>query len=226
MKIPRRRFIIGTASSAVLIGVAYLLGITQEIGIEPSSYTPYEQKRRFYNSKNYVLRKRLLSWGNNYDLEVEGRDVAQISQRLLNIGKYFEIKTKSGEFLGHASEIVLNLGHRSEVFDENDKKIGEVRQDLSKVVTNPGLYLDVFDGENRKSAVIDQKLLSFLTYLDVYDAEHRKIIGKIEGQFSFPQKYAISLDSDLDRRILVASAAMIDSIISEASSSGSSSGGD
>jgi hypothetical protein len=214
MKISRRTFIVGGASTAIIAGAALALGIPQEIGAETSSLTPYEERRRFYYSKNYVLKKRLLSWVNSYDVEVESKNIAEITQDYWTLVKYFQIKTRSGEYLGHISEVPNLWGHISEVFDENDRKIGELRQDLSQLFTNPGLYLDVLDEGKRKSAIIDQNLMSWVTHFDIYDPEHRKIIGKIEGVPSFSPRYAIGLEQDanLDRRILLSAAAMIDAI--------------
>lgn len=83
------------------------------------------------NAKNIQLRKTVISFGDEWTVVADGREVAKIKgQPLYMIGDTYSMFTLKGNLVGSEGEQFRIINHRADLYDYNNTKIGSIDQEV------------------------------------------------------------------------------------------------
>jgi hypothetical protein len=147
------------------------------------SMTAVQDSKKCYEilkkASNFEVHEIPLTWGNQYNVIVNGKKVGEIEEKVFSWGLRFNFyagDASNGMKIGHSKSKILSIGHQATVYDEKGKQIGRIDE---KVFTlNPGHLLRLYQG-GQMVAISDEKMLSWTHTADIYAAKGEKKAGII-----------------------------------------------
>lgn len=159
-------------------------------------------------SSQLNVNQRLLSFGTDFDIRSSGAPAGKVVQKVLNVGRTFELRNEKNELVAAAHQRVISLGVKIDVRDCNNQPIGSLQENILKSLLKVQTVYSIFNGQNQ---LVGQsvKLDWFGTDIRFYDSS-----GRLAATLSRPywrllvDKWTLSLGSAaLDQRVLLFAAA-------------------
>lgn len=188
-----KKAIIGGALAAGLVGC----GPTTE----PSNFDPRteqtDQTDIQTKSNSFSMNQKLLTIGTDMEISTGGR----VEERTLSWGNEFEYFDENGKLIATAKEEVFSLGVVINITDEKGIKIGSVEQEVLESMFSVYSIYSIKDASGKVIAKSD-KLDFFTTSVEIEDNDGG-LISMDKEYFSIGDSWSISINSNIDKRLVI-----------------------
>lgn len=177
-----------------------------------------------FDSDIYEIKQNIVAFGNKYSIYEDGEKILDSGQKKLKLKEDFRFKDTEGKpVLKVTTDQILDVAASYTVIDERtDETIGA----LSRKFTFFAHEWEIIDADNSVIGTLkeDNKVMAlarrFVTTLIPFSykiiSQKGENIGKLNGKFSIRDRYVLDLsndvDNDLDPRLGVAAAVLVDAI--------------
>ena len=93
--------------------------------------------KRFLIPKKLQLKEKLLTVGMDMILLGSGQNLGIIKQKMLTVGKKFELEDSDGKVVASARKKILALTKQFEIYDSKDSLLGTIEHEIIKSATSP-----------------------------------------------------------------------------------------
>ncbi len=197
----------------------------------PVSYPAQECAQIIFNSYSYEINKIPMTWGDQFNVLVNGDKVGVIKQEVFTWGSHFDFYAGNEEKkIGSAQAKVFSWGLAADVMDENDKVIGKLDEKLLKL--DPGHTIRIYDAQGQLLAVSNERAFTWTHTTTIYDKNEQSTLGGTVKDYWWTD-YDLTINTrddtrpeSLDRRLLLALIAMEYQLDAQEDSESSSSSSD
>ncbi|MBI4919521.1 hypothetical protein HY837_06315 [archaeon] len=129
------------------------------------------------NSYAYKINKIPLTWGDQFNILINGEKVGVIKEQVFTWGSHFDFYAGNEEKkIGSAQAKFFSWGLSAEVLDENDKSIGKLDEKVLKFL-DPGHTIRVYDAQGQLLAVSNERALTWSHTTTIYDKNEQNTLG-------------------------------------------------
>lgn len=150
-------------------------------------------------SNSFKMDQKVLTVGTDMSISTGGR----VEERSLNWGTTFEYFNGSGVKKATAKEKVFSLATTIEIFDENDSKLGEVREEISKGLFSTKSFYTIKDSQG--NLIGESEMADWLsTDLDIKDSKGNVICSMSRPAINLlSDTWTVKVYGDFDKRLIV-----------------------
>lgn len=124
-----------------------------------------EATEKMLNTSSFEMKQVPISWGNRFNVYVDGEMVGVVDQKVWNWGMRFDIYAgNERKHLGYADQKLMHLGLVADVYNEQTEKVGALDQKLANWTTT----IELQNGRNTTLAVSKKKFMSVPWRANVY----------------------------------------------------------
>ena len=174
-----------------------------------------------FEGSRYEVRQKV-AIGNKYVVSEEGEDILQSAQKKLRLKEDFRFTDVDGgeELFRAKADSVLDTAAAYDIEDSRTgERVGSVKRSVMSIFKHEYQLLgpngDVVATVKEDSwlrAFARRKLTTWLPFAYVVTAPDGSEVGRIEGAFSLRDRYTVTVTGDVDPRLLVIAAVVIDAI--------------
>ena len=143
------------------------------------------------------MNQKLLTIGTDMEISTGGR----VEERTLSWGNEFEYFDENGKLIATAKEEVFSLGVVINITDEKGIKIGSVEQEVLESMFSVYSIYSIKDASGKVIAKSD-KLDFFTTSVEIED-NYGGLISMDKEYFSIGDSWSISINSNIDKRLVI-----------------------
>ena len=156
----------------------------------------------------YVMRQKLLSWGNDFTIKDEtGADRYFVDGRALSLGDKLSFQDMQGNELAFISQRLLSWGPTYEIY-ERGQRVATIKK---KIFT---LFRDVFEMEDAAAGDLDATG-DFFDLEYTFTRDGRTIATVSKRFFSWTDTYGVDIADGEDEILILAAAVVIDMVSHE-----------
>ncbi len=204
-----------------LFGLCMILALTILVGCSAEDYSTLLEDNQHYDyesdassnekdldeilkeAKNIRIEERVITINKEYDVIVDGRTVATVSGKYVNItGDVFELKDSRGDLLAKEKQIKrwgVRLNRLAEVSDSSGNITGYIGEDVISDLFSISKYkFHFYDSNKNEYASTKEQVLSLFYEFKIYDNNDDEVY-LVEEEFSmFGDVYNITKIKDSD----------------------------
>jgi uncharacterized protein YxjI len=139
------------------------------------------------NAKQIEIKESLISLGKKYTLYVNGKEVGQVTGKLINLfGDVFTLKDKSGNVLAKENQIKrwhIKFDRSAEVMDANGNTTGYIGEEPLTKIFSIGYFFHFFDKNKKEIGTSDQVNFS-LFKKNIFKNADGSIAYKVNKRFT------------------------------------------
>ncbi len=204
-----------------LFGLCMILALTILVGCSAEDYSTLPEDNQHYDyesdassnekdldeilkeAKNIRIEERVITINKEYDVIVDGRTVATVSGKYVNItGDVFELKDSRGDLLAKEKQIKrwgVRLNRLAEVSDSSGNITGYIGEDVISDLFSISKYkFHFYDSNKNEYASTKEQVLSLFYEFKIYDNNDDEVY-LVEEEFSmFGDVYNITKIKDSD----------------------------
>ena len=174
-----------------------------------------------FEGSRYQVRQKV-AIGNKYVVSEEGTEILQSAQKKLRLKEDFRFTAVDGgeEVFRVKADSVLDAAAAYDIVDSRtDERVGSVKRSVFSIFKHEYQLLGP-DGDAVATVKEDSWLRAFLRrqvttmlpFAYVVEGPDGSEVGRIEGAFSLRDRYSVTVTGDVDPRLVVIAAVVIDAI--------------
>lgn len=200
-----------------VVGAGLLAGLYGGVSyLHDKSTEPKEivQSQHVDIPNNFKLKSKMLSIGTDMYITNDSRDnFGKIEERVLSWGKTFQYYDNTGKIKATAKEEVLSWGTKIDISDSSGNKIGSVEEEIIESMLSIRSVYSIKDA-NGDVIAKSKKLELFVASVDIFDNDGSFVANFSQEGFTMGDVWDVTIQSDIDKRLIV----FIPSFISSAQS--------
>ncbi|WP_313693767.1 LURP-one-related/scramblase family protein [Halorarum halobium] len=174
-----------------------------------------------FDGSRYEIQQKI-AIGNAYVVSEEGREILASKQKKLKLKEDFRFTDADGgeELFRVKADSVLDTSAAYDIEDSRTgERVGSVKRSLKSLLKHEyqllgpdGDVVATVKEDNWLRAFVRRMVTTLLPFAYVVEADDGSEVGRIEGAFSFRDRYTVSVSGDIDPRLVVIAAVVIDAI--------------
>ena len=174
-----------------------------------------------FDGSRYEVRQKL-AIGNKYVVSEEGTDILQSAQKKLRLKEDFRFTDADGgdELFRVKADSVLDHSAAYDIEDSRTgERVGSVKRSIKSLLKHEyqllgpdGDLVATVKEDSWARALIRRWVTTLLPFAYVVEGADGSEVGSIDGAFSLRDRYSVSVTGDVDPRLVVIAAVVIDAI--------------
>lgn len=153
--------------------------------------------------QSFEMDEVFLTVGTDMNINANGKRIGKVEERTLSWGKTFEYFDNTDAKKATGKEKVFSLVTTIEIFDENNKKIGEFEEELLKSLFSFKTYYSLKDG-NGNLLGESSKLDLFSTEIELTSPDGQSLCKIYRPAINFiSDSWTVECSSNIDKRLVV-----------------------
>ncbi|QLG27960.1 hypothetical protein HUG10_10505 [Halorarum halophilum] len=174
-----------------------------------------------FEGSRYEVRQKI-AIGNKYVISEGGEDILQSAQKKLRLKEDFRFTDVDGgeELFKVKADSVLDTAAAYDIEDSRTgERVGSVKRSVMSMFKHEyqllgpdGNVVATVKEDSWLRAFVRRQLTTWLPFAYGVEASDGSEVGRIEGAFSLRDRYSVTVTGDVDPRLLVIAAVVIDAI--------------
>ena len=150
----------------------------------------------------FTVSEKFFSIGDDFSIKVDREEIGTIEEKIISWGKTFVLYIDKQK-IATAKQRVLSWGTKIDIYDNNDKKIGVVKEIVLKSLLKVVNTYEIYDGNDNKlgnslkEEFLDTKIKIYNTKGHLVATIYRPMINIVTDDWT------VATTGELDKRLIV-----------------------